>query len=75
MGRSFVSRPTRSIETSQASFRMRSRLESLAPDGDLRAYVMSHYLMLYAVVETTVYLVSIRHHQQVSFDLAKHWSD
>lgn len=75
MGRSFVGRSIRSVETTQASFKLRSRLDSLAPGGDIREYVMSQYLMLYAIVESTVYLLSIRHHQQLSFDLARHWTD
>ncbi|OEZ00986.1 MULTISPECIES: type II toxin-antitoxin system RelE/ParE family toxin [Stenotrophomonas] len=75
MGRSFLSRPIRSVETTQASSRLRNRLDSLAPDGDIREYMMSQYVMLYAITESTVYMLSIRHHQKVSFDLAKHWSD
>lgn len=75
MGLSFVGRPTRSVETTQASSRLRNRLDSLAPGGDIREYVMSQYLMLYAIVESTVYLLSIRHHQQLSFDLVRHWAD
>ena len=49
-----------------------------APDA-LREYLHGDYLMLYTVVDAspkadaTVYLLSIRHHRQLSFDFAKLW--
>ena len=41
----------------------------------LREYLHGDYLMLYAAldVNATVYLLSIRHHRQLSFDFARHW--
>jgi plasmid stabilization system protein ParE len=41
----------------------------------LREYLHGDYLMLYVAVEAnaTVYLLSIRHHRQLSFDFARHW--
>jgi plasmid stabilization system protein ParE len=41
----------------------------------LRAYLHGDYLMLYTASETSamVYLLSIRHHRQLSFDFAKLW--
>lgn len=41
----------------------------------LREYLHGDYLLLYAVMDTnhTVYLLSIRHHRQLSFDFAAHW--
>ena len=41
----------------------------------LREYLHGDYLMLYTVVDTTatVYLLSIRHHRQLSFDFARLW--
>ncbi|XQA69629.1 type II toxin-antitoxin system RelE/ParE family toxin [Xanthomonas sacchari] len=46
-----------------------------APDA-LRIYLHGDYLMLYTAVEAsaTVYLLSIRHHRQLSFDFAGLWS-
>ncbi|WP_367345685.1 type II toxin-antitoxin system RelE/ParE family toxin [Stenotrophomonas bentonitica] len=75
MGRSLLARPALSVETSQASNRLRNRLENLAPSGEVREYVLSSYLILYAIIEGMVYLTSIRHHRQLSFDLARHWMD
>jgi len=41
----------------------------------LREYLHGDYLMLYTATETdaTVYLLSIRHHRQLSFDFAHLW--
>ena len=47
--------------------------------GALREYLHGDYLMLYTVVDTppdalpSVYLLSIRHHRQLSFDFARLW--
>jgi hypothetical protein len=49
-----------------------------APDA-LREYLHGDYLLLYAVVDASaqaqamVYLLSIRHHRQLSFDFARLW--
>lgn len=45
----------------------------------LREYLYGDYLILYSVVDATiqghatVYLLSIRHHRQLSFDFARLW--
>ena len=41
----------------------------------LREYLHGDYLMLYAAIEAdaTLYLLSIRHHRQLSFDFARFW--
>lgn len=41
----------------------------------LREYLHGDYLMLYTMTEAdaTVYLLSIRHHRQLSFDFARLW--
>ncbi len=43
--------------------------------NSLREYLHGDYLMLYAAMDarTTVYLLSIRHHRQLSFDFARLW--
>ena len=43
--------------------------------GALREYLHGDYLILYAVIQgrATVYLLSIRHHRQLSFDFARLW--
>jgi plasmid stabilization system protein ParE len=54
-----------------------AQLEAL-PAGaanSLREYLHGDYLMLYAAMDAraTVYLLSIRHHRQLSFDFARLW--
>lgn len=41
----------------------------------LREYLHGDYLLLYAAMEAneTVYLLSIRHHRQLTFDFTAHW--
>ncbi len=41
----------------------------------LREYLHADYLVLYAAMDAnaTVYLLSIRHHRQLSFDFARLW--
>lgn len=43
--------------------------------GALREYLHGDYLMLYTALDAnaTVYLLSIRHHRQLSFDFARLW--
>ena len=76
MGRLFFERPTRSVEASNAIRALKRKLKSLsllAKDGEIREYVMSHYLLLYARLDNTIYLLSIRHHRQLSFDFQSLW--
>ncbi|VCU72424.1 hypothetical protein PIGHUM_04523 [Pigmentiphaga humi] len=73
MGRSFLARPARSVEASNGIARLTRQLDTIAEGSELREYVMTHYLLLYAQIRETVYLLSIRHHRQLSFDLKSHW--
>jgi len=43
--------------------------------GALREYLNGNYLVLYTAMDAiaTVYLLSIRHHRQLSFDFARLW--
>ena len=69
MGRNFADRPARSIEASNGLDSLRKQLG----DGELREYVLSDFLLLYAQYGQTVYLLSIKHHRQLSFDFAHLW--
>jgi hypothetical protein len=68
MGRRFISRPVRSIEASNALAKLQQQLEAITQDGDIREYVMPHYLVLHARFDASVYLLSVKHHKQLSFD-------
>ena len=70
IGRRYLDTPPQSTEAL-------AQLASLpvgAPDS-LRVYLHGDYLLLYAAVtaNATVYLLSIRHHRQLSFDFTKLW--
>jgi plasmid stabilization system protein ParE len=73
LGRLFLERPIRSVEASNRLDHLKGRLTSIAKDAEIREYVMSHYLLLYARMDSTIYLLSIRHQRQLSFDLASLW--
>ena len=70
MGRRYLASPPRSAE----ALAQLAALPAGAPDA-LREYLHGDYLMLYSAMENeaTVYLLSIRHHRQLSFDFAKLW--
>jgi plasmid stabilization system protein ParE len=55
----------------------RAKLHSLRMKGanttEIREYVTGEYLLLYAIRDSVVFLLSIRHHRQLSFDLRSHW--
>lgn len=69
IGRAFLSREVRSVEARQRIKRISSRLGTTS----LREYIAGDFLLLYAVQDKTVYLLSIKHHRQLSFDLSAHW--
>lgn len=64
VGRSYLDDPPQSVEAL-------NQLQAL-PQGlleELREYLFDDYLLLYVVVETsrTVFLLSIRHHKELTF--------
>jgi len=73
MGRPFLDRPALSIEAMSRVEKLRTQLDGLGSSADIREYVSSHYLVLYSVIETTIYLLSIRHRRQLSSDLEGLW--
>ena len=73
MGRPLLERPATSVEASQAMQRLRQRLQALAPDAELREYVLTHHLLLYLRTDCVVHLLAIRHQRQLSFDFDGLW--
>ena len=69
MGRPFRSHQTRSVESQAAVERLKTRTGG----AEIKEYLMDGYLILYALIGDAVYLLSIRHHQQLSFDLEGFW--
>lgn len=74
MGRSFLERPIRSVETENAIERLKKQLCTISRKSVLREYIMTHYIVLYAHIESTIYLLSIRHQRQLSLDFAALWT-
>lgn len=74
IGRRYLANPPQSAE----ALAQLAELPEGAP-GALREYLHGNYLLLYSVLdaalqgEATVYLLSIRHHRQLSFDFARLW--
>ena len=74
MGRRYLANPPQSAE----ALALLAAMPAGAPDA-LREYLHGDYLMLYLAedaspkTDATVYLLSIRHHRQLSFDFARLW--
>ena len=74
IGRRYLANPPQSAE----ALAQLSKLPAGAPDA-LREYLHGDYLILYTMIEAgleagaSVYLLSIRHHRQLSFDFARLW--
>lgn len=76
MGRPLLARQPRSVETSNAQARLRTKLSALTPDTEaLREYVLKDYLLLYALIGGAIHLLAIRHQRQLSFDFDGLWGD
>ena len=73
MGRSFMDRPIRSVETSSGIDILRAKLLKVGRHAEIREYVLQHYLMLYAFSGEEIFLLAIRHHKQLSFDFQALW--
>ena len=74
MGRPFMARQPRSVETTNALATLRAKLSTLTTNMDaLREYVLKDYLLLYVFIGGVIYLLAIRHHRQISFDFEEHW--
>ena len=68
IGRRYLDYPPQSAEAL-------AQLRALPPGAAdaLREYLHGDYLMLYTLTDSTVYLLSIRHHRQLSFAFATLW--
>ncbi|MBZ8141604.1 plasmid stabilization protein [Rubrivivax gelatinosus] len=70
IGRRYLDNPPQSAE----ALAQLATLPAGAPAA-LREYLHGDYLVLYAAMDAsaTVYLLSIRHHRQLSFDFSRLW--
>lgn len=42
-------------------------------DAELGKYVMHDYVVLYALIRDSAFMLSIKHDRQLSFDLGRFW--
>lgn len=70
LGADFLGRAPLSVE-GRALFARAAAL--LGPDDSLRQLVSGDYILLYVVQDRAIYLLSIRHHRELSFDFQGHW--
>jgi hypothetical protein len=70
MGRDFLSLEPLSEEGRAKIHTLRTKVGAGA---EIREYISGDYLILYAIRVSTVFLLAIRHHRQLSFDLRSHW--
>lgn len=68
LGQPYLDAPPQSAE----AMALLAQLPAGAADA-LRIYLAGDYLIFYTATETTVYLLSIRHHRQLSFDFERVW--
>ncbi|TAJ79794.1 MAG: type II toxin-antitoxin system RelE/ParE family toxin [Gallionellaceae bacterium] len=69
MGRLLLERPVCSVEVANAVERLQVKLDG----GELREYLLTDYLVLYAQFDTVIYLLAIKHQRQLSFDFLSQW--
>ena len=70
LGRDFLARQPGSTETASRVARITARLGT---STTLREYIFDDYLLLYALRDGRVFLLALRHHLQLSYDLRAHW--
>ncbi len=70
LGRPFFNRAIGSAEAANAVAALKARLAAAlgSSAASLREYVMDNYLALYVQMGDSIFLLSIKHHRQLSFD-------
>jgi hypothetical protein len=77
MGRPFMGRQPDSIEAKKQYARLQARMAAHAQPADMREYLMTDYLVLYAYLDAThdrlakIYLLAIKHYKHLSFDFER----
>jgi ParE toxin of type II toxin-antitoxin system, parDE len=71
MGRDFLARQPLSAE---GHARVQRILDRIGRGVGIREYIHDEFVMLYTVGDDGLFLLSIRHHRQLSFDLRAHWT-
>ncbi len=70
MGRDFLARDPLSDEGKATLHALKMKSGT---NTEVREYIADDYVFLYAIRDSMIFLLSIRHHRQLSFDLRTHW--
>lgn len=70
MGKAFLEDAIGSVEVNVKIEALQRQMQDFGGNFVLRKYVLTDYLLLYARSDVAIYLLSIRHHRQVSFQIA-----
>lgn len=74
MGRPFLVREALSVESANGLERLRAKvLQHTTDPNALREYILHDYLVLYAQIGESIFLLAIRHHRQLAFDFVGQW--
>ena len=60
-------------QSTEGMIRLETLKQRLGKNTSLREYISGDYLVLYALRGNNIYMLSIKHHRQLSFDLKEHW--
>lgn len=71
IGRDYLMRPTDSIEAQLKREAVIGLLNARDDSGNIREYVLKHYLILYLWLPESLHLLAIRHQRQLAFDLGR----
>lgn len=75
IGRPFISLQPDSVESTHVQDNLRKKLAQMGRGNDIRQYLTEDYLILYAIIHDAIYLLSIKHSKQLSFDFTHLWTD
>ena len=72
MGRNFMNRQSQSVEALARAQKLDALLSTVGTNTEvmeIREYVMTDYLLLYALAGNVIHLLAVKHHKQLSFDI------
>lgn len=73
IGRPISARRTGSAKVKAAGEQVARQVQRIVGAAEIREYILPDYLLLYAFAAAKVYLLAIRHHRQLSYDLHSRW--
>ena len=77
MGGAFMNRQPESVEAQKPHEKLKAKMAAHGQPADMREYLMTDYLVLYAILEASadkssfIYLISIKLHKLLPFDFER----